>query len=292
MSGDSMKIIARTPKEANHKGDVVALWYQDNKLISGSNDENIKVWTENLEQIASWQAHPVNVYSVAVLDDTLYSCSNDGTIKTWQYGTWEFKKNLMENQSDEIIKLCANEGKLYAGNTQGEIFVFQNEELIATYYLHEDIMDFLVLGPLVFNARNVDISVTEMMGGPRFNYMSRGAMIGRFPIRLVGDKICFLSRCAKCIYVHATSKEDKFKRIAEIKAHDMTITGMCHLPGKEHIMLTGGYDRVVKAWDLNTKKKLAQLDIGVCMNEIHPGPPGQVYITGSDGFIVRMEANL
>lgn len=38
-----MRIIARTPKEANHKGDIVTLWYQDHKLISGSNDENIKV---------------------------------------------------------------------------------------------------------------------------------------------------------------------------------------------------------------------------------------------------------
>ena len=26
-------------------------------------------------------------------------------------------------------------------------------------------MDFIVLGALVFNARNVDVSVTEMMGG-------------------------------------------------------------------------------------------------------------------------------
>ena len=43
MSSESMKIVARSPKEANHTKDVVALWHQDHILISGSEDENIKV---------------------------------------------------------------------------------------------------------------------------------------------------------------------------------------------------------------------------------------------------------
>lgn len=56
-----------------------------------------------------------------------------------------------------------------------------------------------------------------VIAGPRFNYMSRGAMIGRFPIRLIGDKVCFLSRTGKSIYVHCSTKEEKFKRLAEIQ---------------------------------------------------------------------------
>jgi hypothetical protein len=47
--------------------------------------------------------------------------------------------------------------------------------------------------------------------------MSRGAMIGRFPIRFISNKICFLSRCGKNIYVHEGTKELKFQRVAEIK---------------------------------------------------------------------------
>lgn len=77
-----------------------------------------------------------------------------------------------------------------------------------------------------------------------------------------------------------------------LQAHDMTITSLCHLPGKEHIMLTGGFDRVVKAWDLNTKKKLGQIDIGVFINELFPGLPGQIYVTGPEGYIVRLEVGL
>ncbi|KAK9505129.1 hypothetical protein O3M35_009255 [Rhynocoris fuscipes] len=47
--------------------------------------------------------------------------------------------------------------------------------------------------------------------------MSRGAMIGRFPVRLIGDKLAFLSRCAKNVYIHANNKEERFKREMEIK---------------------------------------------------------------------------
>ncbi|XP_014252874.1 uncharacterized protein LOC106668536 [Cimex lectularius] len=287
----SLKLFAKlTDDEAKHANDVVCLLYNNGLLISGADDGKIKIWTSDLKPVASIDAHPVNVYSVAVVGDTLYSCSNDGTLKAWNIGTWDLKKNLLENQQSEIIKVVSDQGRLYAGNEQGDVFVFENDELFATYYLHEDIADILVIGNLVFNARNVDVSVTEMMPGPRFGYMSRGAMIGRFPVRKVGDKVCFLSRCAKQVYVHHSTKEEKFKRVAEIKAHDMTISAMTHVPGKEHIMVSGGYDRVLKAWDINTKKMLAKVDLGVCINDICPGDEGKLYVSSSEGYICMVDA--
>ncbi|CAB0014528.1 unnamed protein product, partial [Nesidiocoris tenuis] len=56
-----------------------------------------------------------------------------------------------------------------------------------------------------------------LFAAPRYTYMSRGAMIGRFPIRRVGQYVCFLDRSARNIFVHMTSKEDKFKRVYHIK---------------------------------------------------------------------------
>ena len=47
--------------------------------------------------------------------------------------------------------------------------------------------------------------------------MSRGAMIGRFPIRRVGDYVCFLDRSARNVFVHNSTKEEKFKRVYNIK---------------------------------------------------------------------------
>ncbi|CAB0014529.1 unnamed protein product [Nesidiocoris tenuis] len=165
---------------------------------------NLKmIWTQDLDHVATIDAHPVNVYSLAVLGDTLYSCSNDGTLKAWNWGTWDLKKTILEKQQNDIIKVYTDDDKLYASNDQGEvsrvgkgpILVLDDgfgkiddhedsavvrvksltcawigintelhEQLTASYYLHEDIADLLIIGSLVFNARNVDVSVTEMMG--------------------------------------------------------------------------------------------------------------------------------
>ncbi|KAF6213178.1 hypothetical protein GE061_010894 [Apolygus lucorum] len=292
-------------QEGKHENDVITLLYHDGHLVSGGDDGKIKIWTQDLELVATIDAHPVNVYSLAVLDDTLYSCSNDGTFKAWNWGTWDAKKTILEKQQNDIIKVYVDNNILYASNDQGELFCFENEELTASYYLHEDIADLVIIGSLVFNARNVDVSVTEMMGanqtyqdfpaevrnfyGPRFNYMSRGAMIGRFPIRRVGDYVCFLDRSARNVFVHNSTKEEKFKRVYNIKAHDMTISAMAACPGKEHIMLTGGFDRYLKAWDLTTAKNIGRLDTGICINDICGGEPGQIYISSNEGYLARID---
>lgn len=276
-------------KEGLHENDVIALLYHNGLLVSGGDDGKIKIWTPDLELVETIDAHPVNVYSLAALNDTLYSCSNDGTLKAWNWGTWDLKTTILENQTVDIIKVYTDNNVLYASNEQGELFCYENEELKASYYLHEDVADLVVIGSLVFNARNVDVSVTEMMGGPRFTYMSRGAMIGRFPIRRVGNFVCFLDRSARNIFVHMASKQDKFKRVFNIKAHDMTISAMAALPTKEHIMLTGGFDRVLKAWDLNTSKNLGRIDVGVCINDIVGGEPNQIYLSSNEGYMARID---
>ncbi|KAL1123262.1 hypothetical protein AAG570_002348, partial [Ranatra chinensis] len=166
-----------------------------------------------------------------------------------------------------------------------QVSVYENDKHLATYCLHEDFQDFVVIGNLVFNARNVDVSITEMMPGPRYGYMSRACMIGRFPVQHVADKVCFLSRCAKNIYVHYAGKEDRFRRIAEIKAHAMTITTMCSFPEKKNYLCSGGFDRILKIWDLATMKQITSIDLDVCINDITPGDSGTIYYASSNGYI-------
>lgn len=74
------------------------------------------------------------------------------------------------------------------------------------------------------------------------------------------------------------------------QAHDMTISAMAACPGKEHIMLSGGYDRILKAWDLDqNSKNIGRLDTGVCMNDICGGEPGEIYISSNEGYLARID---
>ncbi|CAB0005378.1 unnamed protein product [Nesidiocoris tenuis] len=191
------------------------------------------IWTQDLDHVATIDAHPVNVYSLAVLGDTLYSCSNDGTLKAWNWGTWDLKKTILEKQQNDIIKVYTDDDKLYASNDQGERWWLEGRSTKGSNHA--------IHGPHAA----LRVSQFDVQRAPRYTYMSRGAMIGRFPIRRVGQYVCFLDRSARNIFVHMTSKEDKFKRVYHIKItiivdfppgprHDDIRNGGAPRPGTHH----------------------------------------------------------
>lgn len=79
------------------------------------------MWDTDLKLQAEFQAHPVNVYSMAILEDTLYSSSNDGTIQAWNIGSWTQKKTLFNNPNDEVLRLTTSNKKLYSGDDKGRV---------------------------------------------------------------------------------------------------------------------------------------------------------------------------
>lgn len=81
-----------------------------------------KVWNPDLKLIKETHAHPVNIYSLAAHENLVFTCSNDGTIQSWDAETLEKKKTLIENPSDEQLRLFATpDGKLYSGDDKGNV---------------------------------------------------------------------------------------------------------------------------------------------------------------------------
>jgi WD40 repeat protein len=65
------------------------------KLISGSADELISVWsTNNWTHASALRGHDGAVYSLVVHGDNLLSCSGDSTIKVWSTNTWVCERTL------------------------------------------------------------------------------------------------------------------------------------------------------------------------------------------------------
>lgn len=50
--------------------------------------------------------------------------------------------------------------------------------------------------------------------------MTRQTLVGKSPITLAGDKLCFASRCGKNIICHHNNKEDKFKLLGEAEVRN------------------------------------------------------------------------
>ncbi|RZF38235.1 zinc finger CCCH domain-containing protein 17 [Nilaparvata lugens] len=286
----SFKVIASVSEAERHLRDVVALAFHNGKLYTGADDGKIKIWSPDLKLISEFQAHSVNVYSLAVTDDTLYTCSNDGTIQAWNLSNNEPKKTLQNNPNIEVLRLHLANGKLYSGEDKGNVRVWENDEQVALYEMGEEIWDLLVHGDMLFTARNLDINITEMLPEKQNQFTSRGAVEGRSPIRLAGDKICFMSRCGRNVLLHETTVESRFKQVAQMKAHEMIVNALCVSEEPQLTIYSGGYDNTLKGWDAATQKCTGSLDLGVCINALCSGPKGEIYVASANGHMVRVEA--
>jgi WD40 repeat protein len=74
---------------AGHTMAVRSMVNHGDKLIRGSADNTIKVWsTDTWTCERSFEGHNGTVYSMLMHGDKLFSGSSDNTIKVWSTATW------------------------------------------------------------------------------------------------------------------------------------------------------------------------------------------------------------
>ncbi|XP_066993199.1 myosin heavy chain kinase C [Anabrus simplex] len=282
----TMKITASVTEGDRHLKDVYSLLFYNGKLYSSSEDGKVKVWGTDLRLQGVIDAHKSVVYHIAAIKDTIYSCSNDGTVKAWDINTLKHKKTLM-NSEDEISRLFVADGVLYAGDDQGCITVFENDEVKLVYNLVEEVRDFAVVGNLIYTIRDRDLVITEMLPGESKRVVTRHTMEGSSPMCIVGNKLCFATRTASAIAVYDNNKEAHYKYLAELQGHSMIINALC---GNNSTLYSGSWDKTVKQWDLETCKCTATGELDYCINALAIGPQGEVYAGGANGLISRLDS--
>ena len=68
---------------------------QNSILISGSNDNQIKIWNLNKKSITTLEGHTNSVFCFEIIsDEIIISGSADSTIKCWNILTFECMKTL------------------------------------------------------------------------------------------------------------------------------------------------------------------------------------------------------
>nr|CAD7404455.1 unnamed protein product [Timema poppensis] len=127
-------------------------------------NDTTRVWDPHLRFLMELRAHESVVFHLATIGDTLYTCSNDGTIKAWDIDTLEHKKTLLQYDS-EVWRFFAAQGRLYAGDVQGTVRVYENDELMRIYDLTEEVRDMAVSTQLLYTVRDRDLVITELLPG-------------------------------------------------------------------------------------------------------------------------------
>uniref|UniRef100_A0A1B6LR36 WD repeat-containing protein 55 homolog n=1 Tax=Graphocephala atropunctata TaxID=36148 RepID=A0A1B6LR36_9HEMI len=281
----AFSVSAKVSEEERHLSEVTCLLLHQNKLYSGADDGKVKVWSLDLKLIKEINAHPVNIYSLAASDTALYSCSNDGTVKAWSLDTMEQTSTLIDNPNNEIMRLYFTDGRLYSGDDKGNVMVWENDNKIGQYEVGEEVWDILVDGNFLFTVRNLDVSIIEMKpGGKHYTFLQ--SINGRSPLQKAGSRFCFMDRDGKTIHVHEISKESNFKAVTSIQAHEMIVNTLCFV---DTTVFSGGYDKVVKRWDILTQQCTATAELETVINTLAATHPGSVYVGGAFGYMAKID---
>jgi WD40 repeat protein len=149
---------------AGHNDGVFSLVMHGDKLISGSGDNTIKVWsTDTWACERTLEGHEDAVWSSAMHGDKLISGSTDGTIKVWSTDTWTCEHTL-EGHDGTVWSLVMHGDKLISGSTDGTIKVWSTDTWACEHTLegHDDGVSSLAMhGDTLISGSSIDGTIKE-----------------------------------------------------------------------------------------------------------------------------------
>eukprot|EP00899_Mesostigma_viride_P001770 jgi/Mesvir1/11594/Mv00007-RA.1 len=114
-SEEGQEIYCRATLEA-HKGLIWAVALtEDGRLLSGSSDSTIKVWSaEACALVAELTGHTSSVKALAVVSSTLFSGAFDHTIKVWDLSSYHCLDTLRRQGPVNALAVSADGGQLFS----------------------------------------------------------------------------------------------------------------------------------------------------------------------------------
>jgi hypothetical protein len=120
-----------------HSDAVSALLNMGEWLVSGSWDNNIKVWsTDNWSCVRTLSDHSGAIRSLCVCDEKLVSCSDDGVIKVWTPGSWSCVRSIDTTHDGAVNALLQCKGRLASAGDDGAIKLWNTSNWTCEVTVH------------------------------------------------------------------------------------------------------------------------------------------------------------
>src|SRR3990167_2231623 len=116
-----------------HRGEVnsVAIW--ENKIVSGSSDETVRVW-ENGQCLQELIGHEGDVLSVAIWDNKIVSGSSNETVRVWENGQC---LQELKGHRGEVNSVAIWDNKIVSGSSDETVRVWENGLCLQVLHGHE-----------------------------------------------------------------------------------------------------------------------------------------------------------
>jgi WD40 repeat protein len=226
-----------------HKLRVRSLLFAEDKLISCSDDETIKIWDlETGTCLKTLKGHEKWISSLIFAEGKLISGSADETIKIWDLETGTCLKTLTGHKP--VLFLIFAEGKLISGSDDIEIWDLETGTCLKTLKGREGRISSLIFaeGKLIFCSDDSTIEIWDVETGTCLKTLE-GLWV-RSLLFAEGKLISGSSANTIRIWDLETGA-----RLKTLKGHKGTISSLIFAEGK---LISGSDDSTIKIWDLET----------------------------------------
>jgi WD40 repeat protein len=271
-----------TPRSA-HKGKVVCFAVYKERVFTGSEDNDIWVWTATTGDPINWMhEHTKPVRCLLILGNRLISGSDDRTIKVWdanaEYkGSLRFPSALRTLSGHEGRVSClAAYGKLFFSgdfwyNDHSEIRLWNPEtgECLRSYPTHRHIVSLAVAGEQLFAALSDSSKVPswDLQTGESQKEIEINGSYGGAGALAVGDETLFIGHNYGGVEAYDVKTRKRLRTLGK-EDTGIYIASLVFSNGK----LFASYfsDGVITVWDLRKEsiRKKQQPSAVVCGREV------------------------
>ncbi|XP_017036394.1 F-box/WD repeat-containing protein lin-23 [Drosophila kikkawai] len=277
-----------------HEGDATCVAYFNGQLFSGGADGKIRIWSPELQLLATVNAHEAYIYCMAINQHgKVYSSSCDGQVRFMLPPYRDAAVQELFRCDDAIQAMYCDGSVLYTGDDKGVVTTWSNDRMLFKYNLVEEVKSLAGEQKLIYTVRDLDVVVSSVSIGKSGKYTNKAVIPGKSPLLLLGPLVdgnrsflAFPDRSGMGLQLVNNLPQKKYAHIWQMpNCHEWIVTSIC---GDEAFLYSGGYDKKVKGWtDLGSTqpKALGEVDVGSVVNSVCCGDNNMVYIATSDGLI-------
>ncbi len=229
-----------------HRRRVTSVCVTDGKIVSGSDDNTVRIWDMQGNQLAECRGHQGEVTSVCITaDGKIVSGSRDKTVRVW-----DMQGNLLVGCSGSggFISVCVTkEGRIVAGSNKGTMLVWDMESnQLAVCKGHERGVASVCVtkgGRIISGSADNTMRIWDKEGNPLA--ICRGHKDLVRSVCIANDGNIVSGSWDKTIRVW----DMQGKELAIFRGHGGAVTSVC-VTGDGKIV-SGSLDKTVRVWDMN-----------------------------------------
>ncbi|MEM7555915.1 MAG: NB-ARC domain-containing protein [Cyanobacteria bacterium P01_A01_bin.84] len=233
-------------------------------LVSGSDDNTIKLWNHQGECLQTLQGHKDWVYAVAFSPEgeILASGSRDRTIKLWNWRTGECLHTLLGHKNRVKSVTFNHDGTILGSASDDQtikIWDINNRICLRTLIGHKDRIDCVIFSPnrnIIASAGcDKNIKIWDVDRGECLQTLS--AHTRRIRMVAFSPDLNILASCSDDCTIKLWDISTG-KNIRTFLGHHKAIWAIAISP-ENHILASGSEDQTIKIWNLQTGECLQNL---------------------------------